>query len=84
MDYSDELIKNLDKLHSTPMGYDRIKKNIGLSGDDLEIIFQCKKMILNPQSKIERNGKNWYVQLDDVKLTVNAFSFTIITAHKIK
>lgn len=51
MDYSDELIKNLDKLHSTPMGYDRIKKNIGLSGDDLEIIFQCKKMILNPQSK---------------------------------
>lgn len=84
MDYSDELIKNLDKLHSTPMGYDRIKKNIGLSGDDLEIIFQCKKMILNPQSKIERNGKNWYVQFDDVKLTVNAFSFTIITAHKIK
>lgn len=84
MDYSDELIKNLDKLHSTPMGYDRIKKNIGLLGDDLEIIFQCKKMILNPQSKIERNGKNWYVQFDDVKLTVNAFSFTIITAHKIK
>lgn len=84
MEYSDELIKNLDKLHSTPMGYDRIKKNIGLSGDDLEIIFQCKKMILNPQSKIERNGKNWYVQFDDVKLTVNAFSFTIITAHKIK
>lgn len=84
MDYSDELIKNLDKLHSTPMGYDRIKKNIGLSGDDLEIISQCKKMILNPQSKIERNGKNWYVQLDNVKLTVNAFSFTTITAHKIK
>lgn len=84
MDDSDELIKNLDKLHSTPMGYERIKKNIGLSGDDLEIIFQCKKMILNRQSKIERNGKNWYVQFDDVKLTVNAFSFTIITAHKIK
>ena len=35
-----------------------------------------------PYAIIERNGKNWYVIIDDSVITVNASSYTIITAHK--
>ncbi|MGI5090612.1 DUF3781 domain-containing protein [Treponema sp. OMZ 305] len=28
--------------------------------------------------------KNWYVSIDDVIITINAYSYTIITAHKQK
>ncbi len=31
-----------------------------------------------------RKGKNWYVDADNCVITVNAYSFTIITAHKKK
>ncbi|HRF36049.1 MAG TPA: DUF3781 domain-containing protein, partial [Clostridia bacterium] len=31
-----------------------------------------------------RQGKNWYATIDNVKITINAHSYTIITAHKIK
>ena len=33
---------------------------------------------------ITRNGKNWYISIDACKITVNAHSYTIITAHKEK
>ena len=29
-------------------------------------------------------GKNWYCEIDSVKITVNYYSYTIITAHIIK
>ncbi|MCI9514313.1 MAG: DUF3781 domain-containing protein [Oscillospiraceae bacterium] len=30
---------------------------------------------------IERAGKNWYILVGCVRITVNAYSYTIITAH---
>ena len=33
---------------------------------------------------IERKGKNYYVTVDGIIITVNASSYTIITAHKEK
>ena len=36
------------------------------------------------QKKIGRQGKNWYAQIDGCIITVNASSYTIITAHKEK
>lgn len=33
---------------------------------------------------ITRRGKNWYVTVDDIVITVNAHSCTIITAHRKK
>ncbi|MCQ2593467.1 MAG: DUF3781 domain-containing protein [Treponema sp.] len=32
--------------------------------------------------KISRKGKNWYVDIGSGIITVNAYSYTIITAHK--
>ena len=78
---SDELIKNIDKLHTTEMGINRISRNLGINGDVVEY---CKEKILKKESIAERKGKNYYVNIDDCIITVNASSYTIITAHKNK
>ncbi|WP_425438332.1 DUF3781 domain-containing protein [Methanobrevibacter woesei] len=31
---------------------------------------------------MECKGKNYYVQIDNIELTINKTSYTIITAHK--
>jgi len=75
-----ELIENLDKLHTTQMGVERIKRNLGLQTDD--VVAWCKETIENADIIIGQ-GKNWYVYRSGMVLTVNVHSFTIITAHKI-
>jgi len=64
------------------MGVGRIKKNLGLG--DIDVVEWCRNRILDKNAIIERNGKNWYVNIDDSIITVNASSYTIITAHKKK
>lgn len=76
------LILNLDKLHTTDLGVERIKRNLCLYVDD--VVIWCKKKIKEPDSLIKRKGKNWYIEIDNCKITVNAHSYTIITAHKLK
>lgn len=76
-----ELIQNLDKLHATELGVGRIKKNLSLDVDD--VVNWCSGKILSSNAIIVRRGKNWYIDIDDCEITVNACSYTIITAHKI-
>ncbi len=78
---NNELLANLDKIHTTELGAGRIKNNLGLAAED--IVTWCKEKIKAANSII-RNGKNWYVYVDNSVLTINAYSFTIITAHKEK
>ncbi len=74
------LIRNIDKVHTTEMGADRIRRNLGLGNTD--VVEWCRQKILKTNAVIERNGKNWYVHIDDCVITVNAGSYTIITCHK--
>lgn len=76
------LIQNLDKLHTTEMGKDRIRKNLDLDTDD--VVLWCSKKISDSKSNIFRKGKNWYIEIENCVITVNAYSYTIITAHKLK
>ena len=76
------LLLNLDKLHTTDMGIVRIKKNLSIDTED--VIGWCKEKIKNPSSSINRRGKNWYVTIDNYIITINAYSYTVITAHVIK
>lgn len=55
---NEPLIENIDRLHTTPMGVDRIKRNLKLDTDDA--VSYCKDLILNPQCHIARQGENWY------------------------
>ena len=77
-----ELLQNLDKLHTTPMGVDRIRRNLALGDDVKDVVKWCRGKIESPAASIERRGKNWYAAIDDCVITVNAYSWTIITAHK--
>ena len=79
---SDELIKNIDKLHTTEMGVERIKRNLGLTNCDA--VEWCRSKIMDKRAIIGRQGKNWYAQIDGCIITVNASNYTIITAHKEK
>lgn len=75
------LIENIDKLHTTEMGVERIKRNLQIEVDD--VVQWCKTQILDKDTVIEKIGKNWYATIDNRKITVNANSYTIITAHKL-
>lgn len=74
------LLANLDKIHTTDMGLIRIKKNLGLDTND--IVKWCVDKIKENKCQITRIGKNWYAYIDNCIITINAYSYTIITAHK--
>ena len=73
------LLSNLDRVHTTIMVVNRIKKNLCLDIDD--VVEWCKMKISEDESLIARKGKNWYITNGDCIITVNAYSYTIITAH---
>lgn len=77
-----ELLLNIDKVHTTKMGIDRIKKNLDL--DNCNIVNYCKEKVLNKDSNIYKKGKNWYCEVDNIIITINSYSYTIITAHKVR
>lgn len=76
------LLANLDKVTTTELGHERIKKNLKLTEED-PVAF-CLQKIKDSRCGITRNGKNWYCQIDGITITVNAYSYTIITAHKVR
>lgn len=75
-----ELILNLDRLHTTELGIMRIKRNLSLEVED--VVTWCRDKIQRTEASIIRKGKNWYINIDNCEITVNAYSYTIITAHK--
>ena len=74
------LLDNISKVHTTEMGIDRIKKNLKLNTND--VVEFCKNKILDKNCNIYKQGKNWYCEIDNIKITINSYSYTIITAHK--
>ena len=75
------LLSNVDKFHTTKMGIDRIRKNLKLDTDD--VVEYCKNKVLDKNCNIYKQGKNWYCEIDNIKITINSYSYTIITAHTI-
>lgn len=79
MDDSMTLLSNIDKFHTTEMGAERIKRNLKI--DTVDVVGYCKKKITDSSCSIYKQGKNWYCEIDNLKITVNSYSYTIITAH---
>jgi hypothetical protein len=73
------ILDNVNKIHTTALGIIRIKKNLELETDD--VVNWCKKKIKSAKNTIKK-GKNWYVYTKHSIITINAKSYTIITAHK--
>lgn len=76
-----DLLQHIDRLHTTELGAERIRRNLGLS--EADAVAWCRNRIADPRAQIARRGKNWYATLDGCVITVNASSYTIITAHRI-
>ena len=73
------LLENIDKIHTTEMGVGRIQRNLGI---DEEPVSYCISKLEKEESAVTKEGKNYYVAVDDCIITINSSSFTIITAHK--
>lgn len=76
------LLSNIGKIHTTKMGIDRIKRNLKLDTND--VVNYCKNKVLDKDCNIYKQGKNWYCEIDNIKITINSYSYTIITAHTIR
>jgi hypothetical protein len=73
------LITNINEIHTTALGIVRIKRNLELETAD--VVSWCKRKI-KKANDMYKKGKNWYVSAGDVMITINARSYTIITAHR--
>lgn len=80
MNQSQELLKNIEKLHLTALSERRVRTNLSIREED--VLGYCRERITRPDVLITRCGKNWYVQAEDCQFTIHATSYTIITAHK--
>lgn len=78
----DLLFKNIDKIHTTLLGDKRIKKNLKLK-EDLDSVEFCKEIIQSKNTNITLLGKNYYCLYKTIKIVINSYSYTIITAHTI-
>lgn len=73
------LLDNINKVHTTEMGINRIIKNLKLNTND--VVEYCKNKVLNKNCNIYKQGKNWYCEIENIIITINSYSYTIITAH---
>ena len=81
LDFKNNLISNIDKIHTTELGEDRIKKNLKLNDDAVNYL---KEKLLDNRSIVYKEGKNYYCEIDNIKITINSYNYCIITAHIIK
>ena len=51
------LLDNIDKIHTTEMGVDRIKRNLKI--DTADVVEYCKNKVLDKNCNIYKQGKNW-------------------------
>ena len=74
------LLAHLDQVHTTELGAARIKENLKLITDD--VVDYCKREISDEKCNIYKKGKNWYCEIDQIRITIHCRSYTIITAHR--
>ena len=77
-----DLLSNIDKIHTTELGKKRISKNLNIK--DNQSIKYCIDIIKNKNTIIYKQGKNYYCENNNIKITINSYNYTIITAHIIK
>ena len=72
------LFNNIDKVHTTEMGIDRIKKNLKLDTDD--VVEYCKNKVLDKNCNIYRidgNPKRKKYKIDTRLNLKNNFMFKV-------
>ena len=75
----EKLISNIDRIHTTDMGYERIQKNLNI---DTDVVKYCIGKIMDKNSIVYKKGKNYYCKANNIRITINSSTYTIITAKK--
>ncbi|MBQ3981067.1 MAG: DUF3781 domain-containing protein, partial [Treponema sp.] len=52
MEKGNELLENIDRVHTTPMGVERIRRNLLLGDDVQDVVAWCKGQIELPEAAI--------------------------------
>lgn len=61
MSEKDELLLNIEKIHTTKMGAERIRRNLALTAADIaDEVLYCKQKIQDEKCTVRRRGKNYY------------------------
>ena len=79
--YHNMLLANFDKIHTTKLGVDRIKKNLNIN---LDVVIYIKNKIKDKNCYVYKKGKNYYCEIDEIVITINSYNYSIITAKKVK
>jgi hypothetical protein len=79
MNNDTDLQNNIEKIHTTELGSVRIRRNLELETKD--VVKWCKRKIRQADN-VYKKGKNWYVFFEYCVITINAHSYTVITAHR--
>lgn len=69
----------LSNICYTELVYGRINKKLGIQKQKNEIEQMIIEIINNLDSRIEKRGKNIYVTLKDKRITINSFTYRVIT-----
>ena len=72
------VLANIDSIHTTNLGEERIKKNLNINDD---VVIYLKKLIVDKDSVVYKNGKNYYCIINNTIITINSYNYCIITAH---
>ena len=76
-----ELINNINKIHTTKLGEQRIKNNLDISNN---VVDYLKEKVTDNKCLVYKKGKNYYCEVDNMIVTINSYNYCIITAHLIK
>ena len=77
-----DLVMNKEEIIKYCLTLENIYKDCPFP-DDFESVTMkhCKNKILDKNCNIYKQGKKWYCEIDNIKITINSYS---ITAHLIK
>lgn len=76
------LLAALPRLHTTPLGLTRLRRNLCLSEDTDPVAF-CRDLLSREDCTVLHLGKNLYCRAENVLLTIHARIYTLITGRRI-
>jgi len=73
----------LDNICYTDLVFGRVNKKLKTNYSIDEIKDLVNQIVSDPETTINKQGKNYYLQNKSIELVVNSFNFRLITTNKI-
>jgi len=73
----------LDNICYTDLVFGRVNKKLKTNYSIDEIKDLVNQIVSDPETTINKQGKNYYLQNKSIELVVNSFNFRLITTNRI-